>query len=112
VRKGTSGRVQVHVNVDAETLHDMISDVMRMGEWSPETVHCVWLLGVTAATPGATFKGTNRRGVSRWSTKAEVVVADRGREFSPVTHFAGPSTEMDVQPSASIGRWNGPGRVV
>ena len=31
---------------------------------------------------GARFKGTNRRGVARWSTTPTVEVADPGREFA------------------------------
>jgi hypothetical protein len=74
----------------------MITDVTRMGEWSPETVpelvHCMWFRGATGPALGATFKGRNKRGVFQWSTKAEVVAA-HGREFSFVTHSAGPSTK-------------------
>jgi hypothetical protein len=33
-------------------------------------------------TVGARFKGTNKRGIARWSTKPTVVVADQGREFA------------------------------
>jgi hypothetical protein len=71
----------------------MVSDVTRMGEWSPETVRCEWLDGATSATRGARFKGTNKRGIFRWNTKPEVVTADRGREFSFVTKSIGPSTK-------------------
>lgn len=31
---------------------------------------------------GARFKGTNKRGVVRWSTKSTVVAAERGREYA------------------------------
>ena len=81
----------------------MVSDVTRMGEWSPETVLCVWIDGATGPAPGARFKGTNRRGVFRWSTKPEVVVADRGRGFSFVTHSAGPSTKWTYRFSPAAG---------
>ena len=56
----------------------MVSDVTRMGEWSPETIRCTWIDGATGPAVGARFKGTNRRGIFRWSTKPEIVVADRG----------------------------------
>jgi len=38
---------------------------------------------------GARFKGSNRRGVARWSTKPRVVTADAGREFAFVTGHLG-----------------------
>jgi len=31
---------------------------------------------------GARFKGANKRGIARWSTKPTVVVANSGREFA------------------------------
>jgi uncharacterized protein YndB with AHSA1/START domain len=32
----------VHIDVPAETVWGAISDVRRMGEWSPETTSCAW----------------------------------------------------------------------
>ena len=93
MEKGTTGEVRVHVDASPDELYDMVSDVTRMGEWSPETIRCAWIDGATGPAPGARFKGTNKRGIARWSTKPEVVVADRGREFSFVTHSIGPSTK-------------------
>ncbi len=93
MKRGTIGQARVHVDAAPEVLYDMVSDVTRMGQWSPETVRCEWIDGATGPAPGARFKGTNKRGVFRWSTKPEVVVAERGRQFSFVTHSVGPSTK-------------------
>lgn len=93
MKKGTTGEARVHVNAAPEMLYDMVSDVTRMGEWSPETIRCKWIDGATGPAPGARFKGTNKRGVIRWSTKPEVVAAEPGSEFAFVTHSAGPSTK-------------------
>jgi hypothetical protein len=60
----------------------VVSDVTRMGEWSPETVRCEWLDGASGPIVGARFKGSNKRGLARWSTKPRVVAADPGREFA------------------------------
>jgi hypothetical protein len=40
MRKGT--RTESHVDVDAppEVVYGVVSDVTRMGEWSPETLKC------------------------------------------------------------------------
>ena len=40
---GKTVEVQQFIAADAEALYDMVSDVSRMGEWSPETVRCVWV---------------------------------------------------------------------
>jgi len=82
VKKGTSGETTLHVNAPPETLYGLVSDVTRMGEWSPETVRCRWLDGATGPTVGARFKGTNRRAIMRWSTKPQVIAAEPGREFA------------------------------
>jgi Polyketide cyclase / dehydrase and lipid transport len=71
----------VHVDAPAERVYEMVSDITRMGEWSPETVKVEWLGGASGAAPGARFKGHNRIGARRWSTKGKVAVAEPGREF-------------------------------
>lgn len=49
MRKGTSGEVHVHVDAPPEIVYGVVSDVTRMGEWSPETVKCAWLDGAVGA---------------------------------------------------------------
>jgi uncharacterized protein YndB with AHSA1/START domain len=66
----------------AEQVWAMVSDVTRMGEWSPENVGGTWLSGATGPEPGAKFRGTNRRGKKKWNTVGAVVEADPGRRFS------------------------------
>lgn len=82
VKEGANGRASVHVQASPEELYALVSDVTRMGEWSPETVRCEWLGGATGPAVGARFKGSNRRGIMRWSTKPRVVAAEPGREFA------------------------------
>lgn len=72
----------IRVNAPAERVYGLVSDLPRMGEWSPECVKCVWKGGADHAEPGARFKGYNRRGWRRWSTNGEVVAAAPGRELS------------------------------
>ena len=63
-------------------LHDLISDVTRMGEWSPETVSCRWIRGGNGPVVGAQFRGKNRRGSFRWTTTCTVLVASPGSQFT------------------------------
>jgi hypothetical protein len=74
--------VSIHVDAPPEVVYDLVSDLPRMGEWSPECVRCEWLGGATGAAVGARFKGYNRRGPRRWSTKSEVVAAEPGAELA------------------------------
>jgi len=60
-----------------------------MGEWSPERQRFEWTDGAVGPAVGARFKGSNRRGVVRWSTTPRVVVADTDQEFAFVTRHGG-----------------------
>jgi 2-polyprenyl-3-methyl-5-hydroxy-6-metoxy-1,4-benzoquinol methylase len=82
MQKGTRAEAQVHIDAVPDVVYGVVSDVTRMGEWSPETTRCVWLDGATGPTVGARFKGTNKRGFVSWSTKPRVVAAEPGREFT------------------------------
>lgn len=62
-----------------EDLYDMVSDVTRMGEWSPVCTACWWDDGL-GPQPGAWFTGRNELPERTWETRAQVVAADRGRE--------------------------------
>jgi uncharacterized protein YndB with AHSA1/START domain len=65
-----------------DQLWSMVTDVTRMGEWSPENQGGTWLGGATAAAPGARFRSTNRVGKRSWKTVATVVDAEPARRFS------------------------------
>ena len=65
-----------------EQVWAMISDLTRMGEWSPENEGAKWLRGANGPKPGATFKGSNRNGNKKWTTTGTVVDAEPGRLFS------------------------------
>ena len=80
---------QRHIRADADTLWKMVSDVTRMGEWSPETTRCEWVGGATGPEVGARFRGVNRLGKRTWKTVNEVVEAEPGRVFAFETK-AGP----------------------
>jgi uncharacterized protein YndB with AHSA1/START domain len=70
------------ISASPETVYDLVSDITRIPEFSPENVKGEWIGTVTAPAVGARFKGTNRIGKTSWSTKPTVTVADRGRHFA------------------------------
>jgi uncharacterized protein YndB with AHSA1/START domain len=80
-----SNEVTVHMNASPEAVYDLVTDVTRMGEWSPECVRCEWQDGARSAAPGARFKGWNKRGIYKWSAVVEVRTADRPDVFAFVT---------------------------
>ncbi len=66
-----------------EDLYDMISDITRMGEWSPVCQACWWEEGAGREV-GAWFTGRNELPGRVWETKSQVAVADRGCEFAVI----------------------------
>lgn len=76
----------MHIGAPAREIWSLISNVERMGEWSPECYRVTWLDGANSpAKPGARFKGHNRWGPVRWSMTCEVKTADPGHEISWTT---------------------------
>jgi uncharacterized protein YndB with AHSA1/START domain len=89
MKSSRSGAVQVHIDAPAQRVWAVLSDLERMGEWSPECYRVEWLDGAhSPATPGARFKGWNRFGWMRWSMPCEVrtAVADQELSFSTMAH--------------------------
>lgn len=79
------GHGSIEISAPPDVVYDLIADITRMGEWSPECYRCEWLGGATTAAAGTRFRGHNRLGLLRWSRTAVVGVAERGHEFSFTT---------------------------
>ncbi len=58
-----------------------ITDITRMGEWSPETQSAEWNEGFDHAEVGAEFTGHNRNGDKEWTTGARIVEFEQDRRF-------------------------------
>ncbi len=74
----------IEIGAAAESVYDLVSDLSRMGEWSPENRGGEWLEGGDGAV-GDRFEGHNKIGEREWSVVAQVTSAERGREFQFVT---------------------------
>ncbi len=70
------------ITAPAARVWALVSDLPRMGEWSPENQGGIWVKGSTGPVPGARFKGENRNGDKSWSTIAKVIDSEPGRRFS------------------------------
>ena len=66
----------------ADAVWAMVSDLTRMGEWSPEATGGTWIKGATGPAVGAKFKGTNASGSKQWTTIATVTECTPGRTFA------------------------------
>ena len=62
--------VTVHIDATPEQVWDLVSDVTKIGRYSPETFEAEWTDGATGPEVGAQFKGhvkRNERGPTYWS---------------------------------------------
>lgn len=92
----TTDSVSLDINADADALYALISDLPRIGEWSPECERVVWEGGVKAPVAGTTFVGHNAVGPGRrirYRRHGSVLTAEPGKAFSFITDEGGrPST--------------------
>lgn len=82
-KRRTHDSVSIEIAAPPEQVYDLISDIPRMGEWSPECRKCTWAKGATGPVVGARFKARNqgRRGPS-WFNTPTVTAAEPGRVFA------------------------------
>jgi uncharacterized protein YndB with AHSA1/START domain len=76
--------VTVHMAAPPERIWELVSDVTKIGRYSPETFEAEWLEGATGPAVGARFRGhvkRNGKGPTYWSA-ATVTVCEPGREFA------------------------------
>ncbi|CAN5793136.1 SRPBCC family protein [soil metagenome] len=76
--------VTVHMKASPDEVWALVSDVTRIGEYSPETFEAEWLDGATGPSVGARFRGhvkRNGKGPPYWTT-CRVVASEPGREFA------------------------------
>jgi uncharacterized protein YndB with AHSA1/START domain len=62
--------VTVHMHSPADKIWELVSDVTRIGEYSPETFEAEWTHGATGPEVGARFRGhvkRNGRGPTYWT---------------------------------------------
>jgi uncharacterized protein YndB with AHSA1/START domain len=67
-----------------ERIWDLVSDVTKIGRYSPETFEAEWLDGATGPALGARFRGhvkRNGRGPTYWTT-CTVTACEPGRLFA------------------------------
>ena len=75
--------VTVHMNAPPERVWGLVSDITRIGEFSPETFEAEWLGGATGPEVGAKFRGhvkRNEKGPTYW-TVCKVTHCEPQRDF-------------------------------
>lgn len=79
----TTDTVERTIRATPEALYDIVSDVTRLPELSPEIRSATWVRGATGPAVGARFRAVNTLGGPIiWPNWPVVLVADPGREFT------------------------------
>lgn len=90
-----------------ERVWSLVTDLPRMGEWSPENRGGEWTNGATGPAVGAEFKGRNASDKRSWSTVVKVIECDQPRKFAFALMVAGRSWcdwVYEIEPTASGSR--------
>ncbi len=66
------------IGADPERVWALVTDITRMGEWSPGTPAG----GASGPAPGARFVGFNAHGRMRWRTHCRVMECEQPHRFS------------------------------
>src|SRR3954452_12939445 len=77
----TADHVELDIEAGADRLYTMVSDLPRIGNWSPECESVDWEGDVTVPAEGTTFLGHNAVGPGRrirYSRHGRVLTADPG----------------------------------
>jgi hypothetical protein len=79
-----SDAVTVHMAAPPDRIWELVSDVTRIGSYSPETFEAEWVDGATGPAVGAKFRGhvkRNQKGPIYWTT-CTVTVCEPGKAFA------------------------------
>jgi hypothetical protein len=72
----------IEVDAAPEVVWQLVADITRMGEWSPECWKAHWEGESTAPAVGALFHGYNRAGTYEWDAPCLVTECEPGKVFA------------------------------
>lgn len=88
----------VTIEADPSRVWETVTDITRMGEWSPECTGGKWVRGATGPTAGARFVGSNAHGFMRWRTHCQVVLHEPEHRFAFTVAESGMTWGWRVEP--------------
>jgi hypothetical protein len=77
-----AGQGEAWIAVAAPLAYAAVTDLPRMGEWSPENGGGEWVGSTNEAAVGALFRGHNRGPQGEWETIATVIEAEAPTRFA------------------------------
>jgi Polyketide cyclase / dehydrase and lipid transport. len=76
------GSASIEINAAPEVVWNLVADITRMSEYSPECVHAGWEGEATGPAVGAHFQGKNKIGDFEWEVPCAVTESEAGRVFA------------------------------
>lgn len=95
----------VEIEAPPAAVWEVVSDLARMPEWSPELRRLV-VLGRRDGV-GTRLLGLNRRGLAVWPTTSRVVRFEPGRAVAWKTRQSGATWTYEIEPAGSGSRLTG-----
>lgn len=86
-------KVSRDIAASPEAVWDVVSDITRIGDWSPECYRCEWDAGQVPGS-GATFTGHNRFGDKEWSNQSTIVEWVRPERVTWEVRLTGRTAEL------------------
>jgi uncharacterized protein YndB with AHSA1/START domain len=96
----------VDIDADLERVWEVVGDVSRMPEWSPE-LRRLLVLGRKPVRVGTTLLGVNRRGWAVWPTTSKVTRLEPGRAVAWHTRESGATWTYELEPTTAGTRLTG-----
>lgn len=99
-----TGSATIEIKARPREVWDALTDVTRVGEWSPECLAARWVPDAIGPAVGAKFEGDNEvriagRVMKRWTTTSEVTACEPPSRFEFVA--AGYTTwSYELEPTA------------
>jgi uncharacterized protein YndB with AHSA1/START domain len=96
----------VEIAASPDRVWDVVGDVTRMPQWSPELRWLV-VLGARPVRVGSTLLGLNRRGRVAWPTSSKVTRLEPGRAVAWRTRESGATWTYELEAAGSGTRLTG-----
>jgi uncharacterized protein YndB with AHSA1/START domain len=88
----------VEIAASPDRVWEVVGDVTRMPEWSPE-LRRLRVLGTSPVRVGSTLLGLNRRGWVAWPTSSTVTRLEPGRAVAWRTRESGATWTYELEPA-------------
>ena len=73
---------ETFIEASPQRVWELVTDIVLMGQWSPEYDGGTWLDEAAGVAAGARFRGRNKREGREWESVSTVIEAEPGKSFA------------------------------